>query len=97
MVKSKKINVKRMTVLVHKIKESEQEKKRLEDEIECYKDEIKRAMTANNLEELPVDVFTVRYKAILSSRFDSTAFKKQHQKMYEQYLTPTRSMKFTIT
>lgn len=54
-------------------------------ELETAKDEIKAEMTARNTEEMTVSCYKVRYTTVTSNRFDSTAFKKTHADLYEQY------------
>lgn len=54
-------------------------------------------MTANKLEEMEIDVFTVRYKPVLTSRFNSTELKKVNPDLYAKYLVESQSMKFTIS
>lgn len=101
MIKAKKklkaIDPNRMVELVRAIKEREQVKKELENEIKGYQQEIKDTMTAHGLVEMLVDVFTVRYKPVVSSRFDTTKFKGENTALYERYCTESESMKFTIT
>lgn len=93
----KKIDINRIVALVRDIKEHEQVKKQLEAEIKEAQDEIKQAMTDNNLEEMCADVFTIRYKPVVSNRFDTAQFKLDNSKLYELYLKESSSMKFTIT
>ena len=68
----------------------------LEAEITSIEDEIKAEMNSQNRDELIVDVFTIRYKTITSSRFDSKTFKSQHADMYAAYSKPTTTKRFTI-
>ena len=93
----KKLDINRITALVRDIKEREQAKKQLEDELKAAQDEIKQAMTDNHLEELFADVFTVRYVPVASSRFDQKTFKADNPKLFEMYLKNSESMRFTIT
>lgn len=65
-------------------------------EMESAKDEIKAEMTAKGIDEMTVSCFKVRYKAVTSSKFDSTAFKKTHADLYEQYTKQTTSRRFSI-
>ena len=65
-------------------------------EMESVKDEVKREMETQGVEEMTVSCFKVRYKAVTSSRFDSTAFKKTHADLYEQYCKTTFSKRFSI-
>lgn len=65
-------------------------------EAEAIRDEIKAHMTVQGTEEMTVDVFKVRYKTVMSSRFDSTAFKAKYSKLYNQFTKPTISMRFSL-
>ena len=95
--RKKKIDVEHLTELIRTIKSIEQTKKELEAQSEAAKTEIKDIMTANKLEEMEIDVFTVRYKPVLTSRFNSTALKKVNPDLYAKYLVESQSMKFTIS
>ena len=65
-------------------------------EMEAVKDEVKAEMNAKGVDEMTVSCFKVRYKEVKSSRFDSTAFKKTHADLYEQYCETTFSRRFSI-
>ncbi len=69
------------------------ELKIMQDELQG---EIKGYMTAAKINILNVDVFKVTYKEVISSRFDSTAFKKTHQELYNQYLKHTVTKQFVV-
>ena len=93
----KKIDIEHITNLIYDIKDRELAKKQLETEIKQAKDEIKQTMTDFKLDELTADVFTVRYKPVISTRFDSAALKAKNRKLYDMFLKTSESMKFTIT
>ena len=95
--RKKKIDVEHLTELIRTIKSIEQTKKELEAQAEAAKTEIKDIMTANKLEEMEIDVFTVRYKPVLTSRFNSTELKNVNPDLYAKYLVESQSMKFTIS
>ena len=65
-------------------------------EMEEAKDEVKAEMTSRGVDEMTVSCFKVRYKDVTSSRFDSTAFKKTHSELYEQFCKKTVSKRFSI-
>ncbi len=93
----KKIDIEHITELVREIKEREQVEKQLEAEIKAAKEEIKQVMTDNKLEELLADVFTIRYKPVVTSRFDTATFKGKNKEIYDMYLVESETMKLTIT
>lgn len=82
---------------VRELKGLQQMADELTAEIESLKDELKAEMTAEGKDEMTVDVFTLRYKSVTSSRFDSKAFKATHADLYNQYSKPTTSKRFTIS
>ncbi len=65
-------------------------------EADAIKDELKAHMTSEGKEEMTVDVYKVRYTVVKSSRFDSTAFKKTHGDLYEQYSKQTETRRFSV-
>lgn len=68
----------------------------LDAEITAIEDEIKAEMLAQNVEEMTVDVYKVRYKTVTSNRFDSTAFKATHEELYKQYTKQTTCRRFSV-
>lgn len=66
-------------------------------EAESLRDEIKAEMLRRNTEELTAGQYIVRWTSVLSSRFDSTAFKKVMPEVYKAYLKPTSSRRFSIS
>lgn len=64
--------------------------------VEGLKDQIKTYMTENGLETLASDEHKATYKAVSSSRIDTTAFKKAFPSMAEQFTKTTTSQRFTF-
>ena len=60
------------------------------------KEVLKAYMTESELTELIGDEHKATYKEVVSNRFDSTAFKKDHADMYEAYKKESSSMRFTF-
>ena len=85
-----------LTSKVRELKELKTMAEELAAEITSIEDEIKAEMTARNTEEMTVDVFKVRWTKVTSNRFDTTAFKKTHGDLYEQYIKTTESRRFSI-
>ena len=67
-----------------------------EQEAEAIKDAIKQTMTEQGTEELLAGTHIIRWTTVLTSRFDSTAFKKKHEELYTEYLKQTTSRRFSI-
>jgi predicted phage-related endonuclease len=70
--------------------------KELKAEIEAKEDEIKALMDKTCVTELIGTEHKATYKEVVSNRFDSTAFKKDHADMYEAYKKESSSMRFTF-
>lgn len=65
-------------------------------EAEALRDEIKTEMLARNTEELEAGRYIVRWTSVLTNRFDTTTFKKEHMEMYKQYVKQSQSKRFSI-
>ena len=65
-------------------------------EAEAIKDSIKAEMSARQVEELEADTFIVRWTSVLSNRFDTTAFKREHNDLYKQFTKQVTSRRFSI-
>ena len=66
-------------------------------EADTIRNSIKAEMDARAVEELVAGQYIVRYTAVLSNRFDSTAFKKVMPELYKAYTKQTASRRFTIS
>lgn len=65
-------------------------------EISAIEDEIKAEMVAKNTDILTGRNCTVTWKTIVTSRFDSAAFKLTHADLFAQYSRATTSRRFVI-
>ena len=81
---------------VRELKELKAMADELAAEITAIEDAIKAEMLSQGVEEMQVDVFKVRYKTVISNRFDSKAFKATHADLYSQYTKQTESRRFTV-
>lgn len=81
---------------ISKLQEWEMLAEEAKAEAEALKDEIKAEMLMRETEEMETDKHIVRWASVLSNRFDSTAFKKEHAEMYKQYTKQTASRRFSI-
>ena len=68
----------------------------LEAEISAIEDSIKAEMTEQNVNELQVGVFKIRWTPVTSNRFDTTSFKKVYSDLYKQFTKAIESKRFTI-
>ena len=69
----------------------------LKVEADTIRNSIKAEMEAREVEELIACQYIIRYTAVLSNRFDSTAFKKVLPDLYKAYTKQVSSRRFTIT
>lgn len=66
-------------------------------EVEALKDDIKREMDQRGVEELEAGQYIARFTTVLSNRFDTTTFKKEHNEMYKLYTKQSKSRRFSIS
>ena len=66
-------------------------------EADSIRNSIKAEMEAREVEELIAGQYIVRYTSILSTLFDSTAFKKVMPEIYKAYTKQVSSRRFTIS
>ena len=64
---------------------------------DTIRNEIKTEMDARELEEMIAGQYIIRYTAVLSNRFDTTAFKKVMPEIYKAYTKQVSSRRFTIS
>lgn len=81
---------------VAKLQEWEALAEEARQEAEALRDEIKAEMLSRETEEMEAGRFIIRWTSVLSNRFDTTAFKKEHSEMYKQYTKQTASKRFSI-
>lgn len=65
-------------------------------EVEALRDSIKAEMLAQDTEELEVGTYIIRWTSVLSNRFDSTSFKKEHADLYKEFTKQVSSRRFSI-
>ena len=68
----------------------------LKAEADEIRNDIKAEMEARNVEEMEVDQYIVRFRSVLSTRFDTKRFKADHADLYEAYKKPSEYMRFTV-
>lgn len=90
------MSINEMQAKIETLKEWEALLEEAKAQVEALKDEIKAEMLTRNTEEMTAGKYIVRWTPVLSQRFDSTAFKKEHSEMYKQYTKQTSSRRFSI-
>lgn len=85
-----------MEMKIAKLQEWEQLLEEAKAEVESLKDEIKAEMLNRNAEEMTAGRYIIRWTSVLSNRFDTTTFKREHAEMYKQYTKQTASRRFSV-
>lgn len=93
------MNSTEMKQTIQQLEEYEALAKELSDLIDGLKDSLKAEMIARDCEELEVadSSYIIRYTSVISSRFDSSAFKKVMPEIYKAYTKQVSSRRFTIS
>ena len=73
-----------LNIKIKNLRELRRMAEELAAEIETAQDEIKAEMIAQNTDTLTGDDFKITWKEVKSSRFDSAAFKKTHEELFNQ-------------
>jgi predicted phage-related endonuclease len=81
---------------IEKLQEWEQLIEEAKAEAESLRDEIKQEMLRQDTEELEAGAYIIRWTSVLSNRFDSTAFKKEHGELYKSFTKQVASKRFSI-
>lgn len=90
------MSINEMEKKIETLREWEQLLEEAKAEVEALKDEIKAEMLSRNTEEMTAGRYICRWTSVLSNRFDSTTFKKEHAEMYKQYTKQSSSKRFSI-
>ena len=80
--------------LIHALKEQKAE---LEAQIDALSDSVKADMDAHGVTSLTAGNFSAKYTRYFSERFDSDAFKREHEDMYIDYTKSVPSSRFTVS
>lgn len=79
-----------------KLKELQRQIDELNNELEDIKEELKKDMTDRGVDTLQAGGYTITYKPVVSSRFDSKAFKEKYLSLYESFTKEASSMRFQV-
>lgn len=90
------MSINEMEKKIASLKEWEELLEEAKAQVETLKDEIKAEMLSRNTEELTAGHYICRWTSVLSNRFDTTTFKKEHAEMYKQYTKQTSSRRFSV-
>lgn len=82
---------------VRELKELQRMAEEITAEMEAIKDEIKATMTAQDTDTITAGEYKVRWTAVTSRRFDTTAFKKIYSDLgYNQFTKESVTRRFSI-
>ena len=70
---------------------------KVKSEITAIEDDLKAEMLARNTDVLTGQDCMVTWKTIVTSRFDSAAFKLTHADLFQQYSKATTTRRFVIS
>lgn len=90
------MSVNEIEAKISKLKELEEFEEEIKAEAESLRDEIKAEMLIRETEELAAGRFIVRWTSVLSNRFDTTNFKKEHNDLYKMFTKQVESKRFSI-
>ena len=82
--------------LIEALREWESVMEEAKAEADAIRDQIKAEMLVQETEEMEGGNYIIRYTSVLSNRFDTTAFKREHNDLYKQFTKQTASRRFSI-
>lgn len=91
------MSINELEIRIEKMQEWESLAAEAAAEAEAIRDTIKAEMLERNTEELQAGRFIIRWTSVVSSRFDSSAFKKIHGELYRAFCKVTSSRRFSIS
>ena len=81
---------------VVELKELKAMAEELQVEITAIEDTIKAEMTEQNVNELQIGIFKVRWTPVKSNRFDTKAFQGKYADLYNQFIKVIETKRFSI-
>lgn len=82
---------------VEYLRELEEMMEEIKAEADTIRDGLKAEMMERGLEEMTCGQYIIRWTAVISNRFDSTAFKKQFADLYKNFTKPVSSRRFSVS
>ena len=92
----RKMSRNELITTIEQLKEWEAILEEAQAEAEALRDSIKAQMLEEDTEELAVGAYIIRWTSVLSNRFDSTAFKREHAELYKSFTKQVASRRFSI-
>lgn len=91
------MSVTELETRIVKMQEWEQLAQDAAAEAEAIRDTIKAEMLARDTEELTAGRFIVRWRSVLTSRFNSSEFKKDMPDVYAAFTRQSQSRRFSVS
>lgn len=91
------MSINELTAKVNDLRELRRMADEIANEIESVQDAIKEHMTAAGVDTIAGTDYKITWKTISSSRFDTTAFKKENPEIAAAYTKTTTSRRFVIS
>ena len=88
---------KELEQLVEKVNEWEELMKEAKKQVSFYEEQIKEELARRDVEEVVLDTSIIRWKEILTQKFDQKRFKEKYSDLYCQFLRQSARRRFTIT
>jgi len=85
-----------LNIKVRQLRELQSKIDSLTARADALKDKIKVEMEIRDVDELEAGDSVVRWKPVASSRFDTSAFREAHSRLYEQYAVRSEHRRFTL-
>ena len=92
----RKLSRNELITTIEQLKEWEAILEEAQAEAEALRDSIKAQMLEEDTEKLAVGAYIIRWTSVLSNRFDSTAFKREHAELYKSFTKQVASRRFSI-
>ena len=82
---------------IESLKEWEGILKEAEAQVEALKDALKAEMSKEDVSEMPVDKYIVRWTTVTTNRIDTGLLRKQNPELAAQYTKASTSRRFTVS
>lgn len=91
------MSINELTANVSELRELRRMADEIQAEIDAIQDKIKAHMNAANVDTLNGPDYKITWKTVSSSRFDTTAFKKENPEIAALYTKTTTARRFTLS
>ena len=91
------MSINELTANVSELRELRRMADEIQAEIDAIQDKIKAHMNAANVDTLNGPDYKITWKTVSSSRFDTTAFKRENPEIAALYTKTTTARRFTVS